>query len=157
MSKEEPTCPECKRALRERCRRDPDKFTCCGRVWIVDGELPRPKTITDKDPKKAAGDAKCPLHLNPPAASAQQAEALAFGAKKYGEWNWRESEGVLMTVYIGALKRHIDDFMLGENVASDSKVSHLGHIMAGCAIMLDAQSVGKLIDDRPPNPTLPEE
>lgn len=102
------------------------------------------------DPKKAAGDLKDPLHLLPTVALRQMAHVLYLGAvtKKYGIYNWRESDGVKATTYIAALWRHLFQFMDGEDQDADSGKSHLAHIMATCAILLDAESVGKLIDDR---------
>lgn len=102
-----------------------------------------------EDPKKKAGDLKAPLHLVPTVANRQMAFALNHGAEKYGVYNWRESEGIKATTYIAALKRHTDQFTDGEDADDDSNLSHLAHIMATCAILLDAERVGKLIDDRP--------
>lgn len=103
----------------------------------------------DNNPKTAIGVTKVPLHLVPPSAGHYLALAFADGAKKYGSYNWREKT-VSCSVYIGALKRHADDFWDGEDEAPDSMVHHLAHVMACCAIMLDALSIGKLNDDRPP-------
>jgi hypothetical protein len=100
------------------------------------------------NPKASVGATKIPLHLVPP--SARHFLALAFedGARKYGPYNWRDT-GVSVSTYYGAAGRHLDAFFDGENIAADSKVHHLAHAMACCAIMLDALGVGKLIDDRP--------
>jgi hypothetical protein len=45
--------------------------------------------------------------------------------------------------------RHIFDWFEGQERASDSKVHHLGHVIACATILLDAQANGNLIDDRP--------
>lgn len=81
------------------------------------------------------------------------AKALDCGRKKYGEFNWRKSDGVNMTVYLSAMLRHIGRLIDGEDVDPESGAHHLGHVLAGGAIVLDAQRHGKLIDDRvlPPN------
>jgi hypothetical protein len=100
------------------------------------------------DPKKQAGDQKDPLHLLPTVALRQAAGALACGADKYGVYNWRDSDGVLASTYSAALMRHLLQFMDGEDVDSESGLSHLAHIMATCCILLDAELCGKLIDDR---------
>lgn len=52
--------------------------------------------------------------------------------------------------YLGAIRRHLDDFLEGENLAPDSGVHHLGHIAANCGILLDADKHGTLVDNRPP-------
>lgn len=100
------------------------------------------------DPKKSQGEKKPQLQLIPPALNTEMAKALQNGASKYGAWNWRENKVELMT-YIGAMRRHLDDFVEGEDNAPDSGVHHLGHIAANCAILLDASKHGTLVDNRP--------
>ena len=74
--------------------------------------------------------------------------AMMDGAEKYGPYNWRKIS-VRASIYIDAAKRHLDAWFEGQECASDSKVHHLGHALACCAILLDAQACGRLIDDRP--------
>lgn len=102
----------------------------------------------DNNPKTRMGALKIPLHLVPPSARYYMAMAFEDGERKYGPFNWRD-EGVSTSVYIDALDRHRDAFWDGEDLARDSKVHHLGHIMACCAIILDAMECGTLNDDRP--------
>lgn len=102
----------------------------------------------DNNPKTAIGASKCPLHLVPPVTSHYAALAFEDGARKYGPYNWREKT-VSTSVYYGAAKRHLDAFWDGENESKDAHVHHLGHVIACCAIILDAMSIGKLNDDRP--------
>lgn len=106
------------------------------------------------DPKKSAGDKKPQLQLIPPALSTEMARALQNGADKYGVWNWRENKIEVMT-YIGAMRRHLDDFVEGEDTAPDSGVHHFGHVAANCAILLDAMKHNTLIDNRPTMTTNP--
>jgi hypothetical protein len=101
------------------------------------------------DPKKSHGDKKPQLQLIPAALNTEMAKALQNGADKYGAWNWRDNAVELMT-YIGAMRRHLDDFVEGQDNAPDSGVHHLGHIAANCAILLDAAKHGMLVDNRPP-------
>lgn len=103
----------------------------------------------DNNPKTRLGKLKAPLHLVPPSATYFLAEALNDGADKYDPYNWRDEE-ISVSVYYGAMKRHIDAYWDGEDHAPDSGVHHLAHAMACCALILDSASVGKLIDDRPP-------
>lgn len=103
----------------------------------------------DGNPKTALGAMKVPLHLVPPSATHYLALALADGERKYGPYNWRDKK-VSATTYVGAMKRHIDKWFDGEEVSDDALVHHLAHAMACCAIILDADSLGKLNDDRPP-------
>lgn len=100
------------------------------------------------NPKDRLGCLKPPLHLNPPVGALHQAMAQLDGALKYGPFNWR-GEKTSYTVYLSALKRHLDALLEGEDYDPVSGVHHAGHIMAGCAILLDADAYGNLIDDRP--------
>jgi hypothetical protein len=100
------------------------------------------------DPKKTQSVQKPQLQLIPPALNAPLAAALHNGSTKYGPWNWRENKVDLMT-YIGAMRRHLDALLDGADIAQDSGVHHLGHVAASCAIVLDAQAHGTLVDNRP--------
>lgn len=102
----------------------------------------------DNNPKAAIGATKVPLHLVPPSAKYFLALALEDGAKKYGPYNWRD-KGISISTYKAAAERHLDAFWDGEELAADSGVHHIAHAMACCALLLDALTVGKLIDDRP--------
>ena len=102
----------------------------------------------DDNPKTAVGAKKAPLHLVPPSAIHYLAMAFKDGARKYGPYNWRDQK-VSSSVYVGAAMRHIGAWWDGENLSQDALVEHLAHVMACCAIILDAASVGMLNDDRP--------
>ena len=99
------------------------------------------------DPKGEAGKKKPQLQLIPPSFNLEVAAALNDGAKKYGPWNWRRNKVLTMT-YVGAIRRHLDKFLDGEDI-DPSTVSHLGHIAGCCAVLLDAKAKGMLVDDRP--------
>ena len=102
------------------------------------------------NPKTGEGAKKVPLHLVPPSATHYLAEAFKDGAAKYGPYNWRAS-GVPASTYYAAAKRHLDAWWDGQDISEDAKVHHLAHAMACMAIVLDAESVGMLKDDRPAN------
>lgn len=102
----------------------------------------------DNNPKTVVGAKKVPLHLVPPSAKHFLAEALANGASKYGPYNWRDA-AISVSVYRAAMERHMDAFWDGEDYAQDSGVHHVAHAMACCALILDAMTIGKLVDDRP--------
>lgn len=107
-------------------------------------------TYPDGNPKSVQGAKKLPLGLVPSTASAVMAAAFADGCRKYGKANWRETD-VSAEVYVNAALRHLALWYDGgEEAARDSGCHHLGHAMACLAILVDAQAVGKLIDDRPP-------
>ncbi len=105
------------------------------------------------NPKDALGDTKVPLWLCSPIASAKWAVAQFVGLVKYGAWNYRVT-GVRASVYISAMRRHIEAYESGEELDPKDKTPHLGHIMACAAILIDAQEAGVLTDDRPPSVSL---
>lgn len=100
------------------------------------------------NPKKLYGAQKPDLSLIPPVGDLHMAMAFENGAGKYGAYNWRKDPVEAMT-YIAAMKRHIDLFLDGQDYSSDANVHNLGHAMACCAILLDSQELGILIDNRP--------
>lgn len=102
----------------------------------------------DGNPKTAIGSSKPPLHFVPPIAFFHLGQAMQNGGEKYGPFNWRESE-VSASVYYDAMMRHIAEWWDCGDKASDSGIHHFGHAMACMAIVLDAESIGKLNDDRP--------
>ncbi len=86
------------------------------------------------------------------AAVVHGAQATGDGIRKgYGPYNWREKPISLME-HLGAIERHIACIKDGEDYCKDSRVSHLGCINAGTAIILDAMQCDTLIDDRPKKP-----
>lgn len=111
---------------------------------------PEPKYVglPDNNPKTAYGIKKVPLHLVPPAANIYMALGFADGAVKYGPYNWRDNS-VAASVYIAAVKRHLDAWFDGEELAPDSQKPHLGHALACLGILADAIETGNLVDDRP--------
>ena len=97
--------------------------------------------------KNAVGAKKPPLHPVPPIAFIALGLAMNDGKQKYELYNWRDSEATV-SVFWDAMGRHMLAYLSGEDHAKDSKVHHLAHVMAGAAILLDAELHGKLIDDR---------
>ena len=99
------------------------------------------------NPKKARGDAKAPYVFCPEIAVVFMQAVMAGGAHKYGPYNFRESEIDAQT-YVGAIKRHLALWADGEELDDESEVTHLAHVMACCAILIDAQSTDMLVDNR---------
>lgn len=92
-------------------------------------------------------EGKTPMALVPPIAEEELAKAFGFGAKKYSEWQW--TDGIKLMRIMSACKRHINAWIRGEEVASDSGVHHLGHAMACLAMIIDTQILHPDLDDRP--------
>ncbi|MGC1276552.1 MAG: dATP/dGTP diphosphohydrolase domain-containing protein [Planctomycetaceae bacterium] len=107
----------------------------------------RPERASE-NPKDRIGQFKPPLHLVPPAAEVLEAVVMGLGARKYGPFNWRTAD-VRATVYVAAAKRHLAQWLDGQDDDPESGVSHLAHARACLGILLDASATGHLIDDRP--------
>ena len=105
-------------------------------------------TQPTSNPKDIIGRTKPPLGLIPGAAMVQEAMVLKLGAEKYGKANWRQ-ETISASVYIDATLRHLFAWLDGESADPESNQSHLAHARACLGIMLDAQAIGKMQDDRP--------
>jgi hypothetical protein len=101
------------------------------------------------NPKDRIGTTKVPLHLIPLSAQIPTCLALFTGEKKYERWNWRH-EQVAASIYIDAALRHIQKWVHGQENDKETGIHHLGHAIAGLMILIDSQSYGNLIDDRPP-------
>jgi len=104
--------------------------------------------VPDDNPKTRFGVTKPAMSVVPPDALVHLARAMQNGAAKYGAFNWRE-RNVSSTIYYDAALRHLMAWFDGEEEAPDSGVHHLGHVMACCAILLDARENGGLNDNRP--------
>ena len=101
------------------------------------------------NPKTAIGRSKpAMLSVIPPAGLLHLGEVMKLGAKKYGPFNWRV-EPVPAEVYVDAAMRHLMSWYDGEDEDPESGQSHLAHVMACCAIIIDAKEHGKLDDNRP--------
>lgn len=101
------------------------------------------------NPKDLIGSAKLDLGLVPDTLSIFAAVAFTEGAVKYGSMNWRVG-GARASIYHAALKRHLAKWWNGEDTDTITKVPHLASVIACAAILLDADVVDKLTDDRPP-------
>lgn len=99
------------------------------------------------NPKDVIGSDKLPLHLWPETATAMGCLAFMEGVCKYGLGNFRVV-GVRASIYLDALMRHLSAYVSGEDIDPDSGIPHLGKMLACIAIIIDAQAVGKLTDDR---------
>ena len=107
----------------------------------------------DGNPKTAMGAKKPDLTVVPPSSLLHLATAMMNGAEKYGPFNWRE-QPISTRPYVAAAMRHLLAYLDGEDFSADTvaagvPVHHLAHVMACCAIVLDAKSVSTLTDNRP--------
>ena len=112
--------------------------------------LPPNSVLADNNLKTLAAVGKPIVSSIPPIALLALGMAMEDGVKKYGKFNWREA-AVTSSVFYDAIERHLIAWYSGEDYATDSKVHHLAHVMAGCAIILDATHNNVLNDDRKPS------
>lgn len=106
--------------------------------------------LADSNLKTVAAQGKPTISSIPPIAVFALGKAMQDGEFKYGRYNWRDT-GSTSSVFFDAMGRHLFAWYSGEDHAKDSKIHHLAHLMAGCAILLDAEFHGALNDDRPEN------
>lgn len=118
-----------------------------GQFVQVANDLPPESDIDETNPKDRLGLKKAPLRLVPWVSIVQLARVMKLGADKYGEVNWREKKP-RTTVYFEAALRHLLAYADGQDADPESGESHLAHVMANMAILLDAQSCSCLLDDR---------
>ena len=101
-----------------------------------------------EDKKAAVASTKPQLQLIPSYFSEELARVMQNGKEKYGERNWITGDGVSLQTYLGAILRHTNKIISGEDIDPESGLEHAAHIAASCAIILDAKQCGKLKDDR---------
>lgn len=105
--------------------------------------------LKDTNPKDAIGSAKLSLSVVPDSLGLYAALAFTEGNGKYGAYNYRVA-GVRASIYHDAAKRHLAKWWNGEECDPVTLVPHLASVIACMGIILDADLVGKLTDDRPP-------
>jgi hypothetical protein len=103
--------------------------------------------LPDANLKTRVAINKPTLSAIPPVAIYALGAAMQDGVNKYEKYNWRDA-GATSSIFFDAMCRHLFAWYAGEDHATDSKIHHLGHLMAGCAIIMDAELHGKLNDDR---------
>lgn len=94
---------------------------------------------------------KPPMHLIPPEVLFSIATTLSFGAKKYGENDWRRDlNGVKMSRNYSSLQRHLNQFWMGEDIDPESGLCHLDHALCQLIFlkMQHLQGNPELNDDR---------
>lgn len=73
-------------------------------------------------------------------------EILTFGAKKYGEHNWRK--GLAWSRPYNALLRHLTVWWAGESLDKESGKSHLWHAATELAFLVEYEGSNTGKDDR---------
>jgi hypothetical protein len=74
------------------------------------------------------------------------AKVGAYGAKKYGQSNWRGGSEYMR--YLGSCIRHLSAYIRGRNLDDESGLPHLAHCAYNCLILLTWAKKGSGKDDR---------
>ena len=75
------------------------------------------------------------------------AEVFGYGRKKYASWNW--AKGMDWSVPLGCIGRHWLKMINGEDLDSESGLSHRGHILCNIVMLLTFIDTYPEGDDRP--------
>lgn len=75
------------------------------------------------------------ISLLPTSMLMEVGQVLTFGAEKYEAHNWRK--GIHLSRLMSASLRHILAFNEGENIDSESGLSHLAHAICNLAFALE--------------------
>jgi len=108
--------------------------------------------MTEKasNPKDSIATDKLPLNLVSPIVQMYDAIAQFLGNVKYGAWNWRIA-GARASIYYSALQRHMGAWWEGQKYDPADGTPHLANAKACINILIEAEALGKLADDRPPS------
>lgn len=130
------------------------KHLITGNSWIVSKNLfeqkfPDFKTQTVKLGALRYDEGKPRLELLPPEALIEISKVFAFGAKKYGDYNWQK--GFHWTRMLACLLRHTYYWAMGEDKDPESGLNHMSHAGAN-VLMILWHIVNKAgLDNRKPN------
>ena len=117
-------------------------------------EIPNTTKPTNPNPKDAIGMSKWRISTTVPQTVIWEVGVgMMEGAMKYGRHNYRVA-GVRASVYADAAKGHIDQWWEGEDVDTDSGLSHITKAICSLVVLRDAMIQDMLTDDRPPKGNL---
>lgn len=94
--------------------------------------------------KKDSGKPR--ISLIPVEAINAAAEALMFGANKYGDYNYRG--GIKHTRILDAVLRHLTSHLQNEDFDKESNLKHLSHAIAGLSMLIWMDKHRPDLDDR---------
>lgn len=92
---------------------------------------------------------KLRLELLPPEVEIALAEVLTKGAEKYEDRNWEK--GLWYMDCVGCLKRHVNAWLMGEEIDKESGLHHLKHALTNLAFLVTfiERNMSSFLDDRP--------
>ena len=101
------------------------------------------------NPKDIEGQQKYCLSNVPAQVLAEVSIGFLEGAYKYTTFNFRETE-VFSKVYYDAAIRHLFSWFEGEDIDSESGLSHITKAICNLIILRDSQMQNMCADNRPP-------
>lgn len=110
------------------------------------GELKMPSGQETLDGGVKHDESKRRMDLVPTSLMSGVARILEFGARKYGDNNWRK--GLKWSRVYAALQRHLADFWEGNDLDSESGLPHLYHAACNIAFLIEFYEKRKDLDDR---------
>ena len=105
------------------------------------------KTSWQLSEGKKFDDAKNRLDLVPSSFVLGVGEVLTFGAGKYGDRNWEA--GIRWGRVFAAAMRHLWAWWRGEDIDSETGLSHLKHAACCLAFLIEYETTRTDFDDRP--------
>lgn len=92
-------------------------------------------------------DGKARFDLIPAVPLQSLADVYTFGARKYADRNWEK--GIKWGRVFAAICRHLWSYWRGEDVDTESGMTHLAHAAWGCFTLMEFERTHKELDDRP--------
>lgn len=99
---------------------------------------------------KRQNSGKPRMELLVPEALEAEANVWAFGAKKYGDYNWQR--GMVWTIPLACILRHTFAILKGEDTDEESGLLHAAHIKANATMLIYYFYHYKKGDDRHKRP-----
>lgn len=103
-------------------------------------------TERKSEPGKKFDNGKLRYDLIPPEALEALAAICTMGADKYDEHNWEK--GMSWSRIIGALLRHLYEWIKGNEIDDESGKSHLWHVLWNAAALVTYEQRKVGTDDR---------
>lgn len=94
-----------------------------------------PNNSSSNSVGKKNDDGKLRFDLLPPEFEEAVTEVLTYGAKKYGENNWKQVENATERYY-AALRRHLNAWRQGEISDPESGLDHLAHVATNVLFLM---------------------
>jgi hypothetical protein len=84
-------------------------------------------------------DGKLRYDLIPPSLELELAKVVTAGALKYGDRNWEK--GIPTDECIGAIKRHLARFQLGQEFSPHDGAHEMAHIVFWCMVLIEQAKI----------------